>query len=89
MSDLKADGIVMWQKKYYGYISTFMCFILPSKKLYLFSPLFLADSRCPYLPILLVIHVHIRMDSKCHMVHKFYLSHVWIKTMEQEHLTSR
>lgn len=30
MSDLRKDSVVMWQKKYYPYISTFMCFILPS-----------------------------------------------------------
>lgn len=31
MSDLQRDAVVMWQKKYYPYISTIMCFILPSK----------------------------------------------------------
>jgi stearoyl-CoA desaturase (delta-9 desaturase) len=30
MSDLQKDAIVMWQKKYYPYISTFMCFIVPT-----------------------------------------------------------
>jgi len=30
MSDLQKDKVVMWQKKYYPFISIFMCFILPS-----------------------------------------------------------
>lgn len=30
MSDLSKDAVVMWQKKYYPYISVFMCFLFPS-----------------------------------------------------------
>lgn len=30
MSDLSKDGVVMWQRRYYPYISIFMCFIVPS-----------------------------------------------------------
>lgn len=31
MSDLMKDPVVMWQKKYYPFISLFMCFGLPSR----------------------------------------------------------
>lgn len=86
MNDLKADAIVMWQRKYYPYISTFMCFIVPSKK-YIYSALsFWQIANVPLFPSFLlsmllyawVLNITWCINSICHM----YGSRPWNKNIE-------
>lgn len=75
MSDLSKDAVVMWQKKYYPYISVFMCFLFPSNSWFNSAIVYSFGAKIPLMAGLAlsmltyawVLNVTWCVNSICHM----------------------
>jgi len=68
MSDLEKDGIVMWQKKYYPYISILMCFVIPTAVYTLLGNVhFLAGFALSMFTYAWILNITWCVNSICHM----------------------